>query len=299
LHLAARGGHKDAADLLIAAGADVKSQTTSGGTPLHYAACGGSTDLVKYLLAKGAPVNAREHNDMTPLHWASRCGHAESVSLLLTSGAEIDTPGEVDWTALHEAAINSRSQVLNVLLEKKAVIGTKDDSGMTPLHWAADRGEPEIVRPLLTAGGDAHAKDKAGRTPVSIATQRGHDEVLRLLKVQTINSNLIPQTIAPDATLRTPAETAEFTENSDNAGKQHSTRTNSFVTRHPSRPNRGAANPATAQDDGTIAGVPRCRPSGSLLAATIRRRLPANLKTNEPPPPRPAADQRLRWRALE
>src|SRR4030065_1458801 len=52
LYCAAKGGHKDMAEFLIAKGADVNARNNDGFTPLHYAALIGQEDVAALLIAK-------------------------------------------------------------------------------------------------------------------------------------------------------------------------------------------------------------------------------------------------------
>ena len=55
---AASAGHTDIVRLLIAHGADVNAQSSSGNTPLMYACAGGHEEVVRVLLEAGANVEA-------------------------------------------------------------------------------------------------------------------------------------------------------------------------------------------------------------------------------------------------
>ena len=56
---AASAGHTDIVRLLIAHGADVNAQSSSGNTPLMYACAGGHEEVVRVLLEAGANVEER------------------------------------------------------------------------------------------------------------------------------------------------------------------------------------------------------------------------------------------------
>ena len=58
---AASAGHTDIVRLLIAHGADVNAQSSSGNTPLMYACAGGHEDVVRVLLEAGAHVEVSRY----------------------------------------------------------------------------------------------------------------------------------------------------------------------------------------------------------------------------------------------
>lgn len=83
---AAEAGQYEAAQLLLARGADVNKRMTRGQTALMFASYHGHTELVRLLLGNGADVNADFEGD-TALNWAKQKGHAEIVNLLIATGA--------------------------------------------------------------------------------------------------------------------------------------------------------------------------------------------------------------------
>ena len=99
LHLAARFGREDLAELLIARGADVRAaDEPAGQTALHLAAQYGQAAVAATLVARGADVNARTKGGRTPLHDAAFGlagtsdieGRVEIVQLLLGQGADVN-----------------------------------------------------------------------------------------------------------------------------------------------------------------------------------------------------------------
>jgi len=101
LYNAALRGHKEIAQLLIDAGADVNAKGDVGWTPLHNAVNFGhpsATEVIKLLIAKGADVNEKNDHGETPLDWAKATGHPkpkikkEMINLLRYHGGK--TRGE-------------------------------------------------------------------------------------------------------------------------------------------------------------------------------------------------------------
>lgn len=70
MQLAAAAGHFEVAQLLLAAGADVKAVDSDGFTALHAAAQNSHVALVKLLLGANCPANATSRYG-TPLHVAA------------------------------------------------------------------------------------------------------------------------------------------------------------------------------------------------------------------------------------
>ncbi len=94
LYWAARQGHADVVELLLAKGADPSAAMSCKDTPLHAAAEMGHRDVAEMLLEHGAQVNATSSGDDTPLHRAAKRGDAEMVRLLLKWGADAAARGD-------------------------------------------------------------------------------------------------------------------------------------------------------------------------------------------------------------
>jgi ankyrin repeat protein len=82
LHLAARSGQQEIAQLLIDSGATVDIRDLSDYTPLHNAAWNGNLDIVKLLLNSGADITARNYSGLTPLACAYRNNQIEVIEFI-------------------------------------------------------------------------------------------------------------------------------------------------------------------------------------------------------------------------
>ncbi len=69
-------------ELLLQAGADVRTDIAGGLTPLHQAATVGNPKVVALLLRAGADKNARTTLGLTPLSIAEMNEHQEIIELL-------------------------------------------------------------------------------------------------------------------------------------------------------------------------------------------------------------------------
>jgi ankyrin repeat protein len=99
LGLAAFFGQPEAAELLVARGADIAAPSANSArvTPLHAAVAAAQPRIVELLLARGTPVDARQQGGFTPLMSAAHRGDAAIVDLLLAQGADphlVDDSGQ-------------------------------------------------------------------------------------------------------------------------------------------------------------------------------------------------------------
>jgi ankyrin repeat protein len=125
-----------------------------GDTPLHAAARKGHKDVVELLLAEGSDVNVVDQNDQTPLHNTAGNGHKAVVELLLARGAGVNAKMHNDLTPLHMAVSNGHKNVVQLLLDNKADINAKTKAGgKTPLAVAEEKGYKDVVELLRTNGG--------------------------------------------------------------------------------------------------------------------------------------------------
>jgi len=201
LHCAARYGHKEVAELLIAKGADINAKDTRGRTPidlainkgrkaiakllasksgdvsLHAAAYVGDLQRVEKLINGGANVDAKDQKGQTALHYAASGGQIAVAKLLIANGADVNAGG--DWTPLVEAAYYSKEMV-ELLLAKGADINT----GRWPaLHSALDAGRFDIVELLLAKGADVNIRDDKGHTPLHIAASYAAQKNPKIVKL--------------------------------------------------------------------------------------------------------------------
>ena len=96
--MAAAAFRRPAAQLLVAAGADVGARNRRGAQPLHYAADANhwdpdaQADTIACLLSAGADPNAVDKSGVSPLHRAVRTRSLPAVRALLDGGANPRLP---------------------------------------------------------------------------------------------------------------------------------------------------------------------------------------------------------------
>ncbi|MCP3920079.1 MAG: hypothetical protein GY711_31520 [bacterium] len=177
---AARGGHLEAARLVLRAGGVIDAHL------LHWAAREKRADVVRLLAEEGADVNAvlprGEEGETALFHARSTevvrallelgtspatgyplsgvVGDLESVRLLVEAGAEVDEADFDGRTPLSRASL----EVARYLLER----GADPDLGHA-LHHAVQRGRLPLVTLLLEGGADVDARDADGKLPLDLA----------------------------------------------------------------------------------------------------------------------------------
>jgi hypothetical protein len=124
LNRACATGDAPAAEVMIAAGADVDSRSPDidgGNVPLEEAIEKGHYNVIEMLLAAGADVNARRGSGQVPLHRAAILGDEKTVQLLLDNGADTRA-ADYFGTAADWARRFKREHIAN-LIESQAGAG--------------------------------------------------------------------------------------------------------------------------------------------------------------------------------
>ena len=77
--------------LVLIINTDVNARQWSGLTPLHIAAYFGHKEAASLLLSAGARIDATDKEGLTPLHCASVSGHKQMAAFLIDNGADVDS----------------------------------------------------------------------------------------------------------------------------------------------------------------------------------------------------------------
>jgi ankyrin repeat protein len=171
---------------LLKSGADASKSDRSGQTPLHWAARGGHADAARLLLERRASVEARSRDGSTPLHLAAEVDSAAVVSLLLRHGADALAQSKSRRTPLHVAAERGSCSAVATLLDQApkealSALSAVDHRGDVPLLHATSRGHANVVRLLLTAGADPHCSSRRGEGALQQAVDKAQSEVAAAL----------------------------------------------------------------------------------------------------------------------
>ena len=224
LHTAAKNNNPALLKLFLASGYTVDqtwSNAGQGRTALAWAAKHGSCAAAELLIAAGADVDsqigaigARGLPD-TPLLSAVMNGSVGVTQALLAAGADLEIGTsvynywrrgmEVNQTALQVALIQaSRTQantyrpwnhieVVKILLEGGAHLEDEDIFKSIPQWEGYDRrfgGEPELLKYLLDAGVSVNITNEKGETPLMVASRGGFVRSVRLLLAAGANLDI-------------------------------------------------------------------------------------------------------------
>jgi len=141
LHIAAENACVEMVELLVSAGASMKSRSSSKTTPFYRAARGGSVKILRLLHEKGSEIDAKTWDRWTPLMEAVENGHEPAVDLLLEWGADPAQQSADDVTPLSLAHVLSHASIERKLKDSLKRLGkdfSPTDLEMTKSHFEDD-----------------------------------------------------------------------------------------------------------------------------------------------------------------
>lgn len=203
LHLAARYGHKDAAQILLENGADPNARDRRSLTPLHLAAIWCRAELVPLLVSHGADLNATDRDGRTALLLAATQKNKEIIDRSPSFLAWSETYQKIIDRLITEGAkpdvfvassLGRVDEVSAFLTADPRLATARGPDGSTALQWAARYGRDEVVELLLSRG--AFASDEAkqpghlkGITALHDAAAGGYVRVAELLLHRGVDVN--------------------------------------------------------------------------------------------------------------
>jgi ankyrin repeat protein len=161
LHFAARQGHIDAAQALVAGGADINQRSGDRTTPLLIATINGHFDVARFLIEQGADVKLASDNGVTPLYavlnvqWAPKAlypqpraylqqqlGYLELMKMLIDKGADAN------------ARLKRKVWYSGYNFDLSGV----DEIGATPFWRAAYASDLDAMKLLVAHGADPNLR---------------------------------------------------------------------------------------------------------------------------------------------
>ena len=174
---AAEFGNAPAIALLLALGATVGGLDHEGISPLHRAVQSGSLEAANLLIAAGAEIDLRERKwNGTPLSWAVVLGRPQMVERLAPLSRDM-------WPLVHIGLTERLDALLRAEPDLANHSRTRDDTP-TPLFYLPDDDDKavEVARILLRHGADPRTRNKSGQTAIDAARRRDLDDAADLME---------------------------------------------------------------------------------------------------------------------
>lgn len=144
----------------------------------------GRRQAADILIAAGADPTVRvPFNGWTAVTIAVREDNPDVLDVLLRNGGDPNHPDDIGWRPLHHAVLADKQhvEVIRVLIRHGAHVDGLDGLQRTVLHRAAGFGHLEAVQSLLDNGADPHLREKYGLTARQRALRGGYAKVAELL----------------------------------------------------------------------------------------------------------------------
>ena len=175
---AATHGNVEAAQWLLAAGADVNKQNyNTGDTAILRSITNDHDDVTQLLVYAKANLNLTNNYQQTPLELAIEKQKWDLVQLFLRNGVKAGLNGQ---TLLRSSATQNFVGVFG-MLKGGVNPNVKNEKGNTPLIISASLGDSLSVQNLLAYQADVNQANNEGNTPLIYAARYNHPQTVLIL----------------------------------------------------------------------------------------------------------------------
>jgi ankyrin repeat protein len=159
---AAMRGDRQAVRELVKQAANVNEAQGDGMTALHWAASNGDFDMAQLLVAAGGNVRATTRlGNITPILLGAQSGNARIVDLLLAAGSDANAATSLGVTPLMMAASAGSPEAIASLVARGANPNAAENTyGQTPLMFAAANNNARAIETLVEVGADVSLATK-------------------------------------------------------------------------------------------------------------------------------------------
>lgn len=183
VHFAAREGHDDVLQVLVARESNIIDMVKGGNTILHLAAANGHLAIIRFIqLVNPMQQDTANSSSLLPVHLAVQNGSVDTLILFLKNGTDIMTKTVDKRSLLHFAAFYGQLDMVRYLCTcKPKLIHKLDIEGNTVGHEAAASGNVEVLKYLIEKGVDPLSPNKYKTTLLHEACFNGHLGMVKFL----------------------------------------------------------------------------------------------------------------------
>lgn len=176
-------GHKDVVEVLLDAGAELKTSNIGGHSPLSLATQYDREEIVRLLIDRGASLQQRRESLLQESLMAElvEFSSVKMLELLIELGAPVDDKDNEGYTPLQRAVAKSDAAKVEVLLKAGADVNTQNAHGVSTLHTALEARSMPMALLLMEHGADPELRDENRRTPMHLACASGLAAMFDLL----------------------------------------------------------------------------------------------------------------------
>ena len=213
LAIATKANSKPIVEMLVEAGVDINWQDKDGETALHIAARFGHDDCAQVLLNGTAEQKvdlelAENSFAWTPLHIAAVDGHLSVAQLLVDAGAVVDKPDSSGWTAKEHAALRGHIPIARLLAGNKT---EEDESGTSSSDEEKAAAKVAPVAREVASLGDRRSNARGPAEPIkSFGHRYLKDESLVLVSLGSMDMRKNVEAVTLDKVPLAEAHTTQL-----------------------------------------------------------------------------------------